>query len=207
MKRNWRIIGLSLLLGLFIASSANAVVLNFDDLTPGTDLKGTYYQGVYFTAPHAASIFVYADNQEGLGCSSLHNSISTTQSEIYMGGIKVVFPVPVSYVKVTAGDAGADEDSFALFVYDAADNLLNSASAGIFGGNALNYTNEYYVDEASLELTANNIAWAWMIPTSPSGLGLSFDDLTYIPVPLPGTLLLVSSGLLTLAGWRGKFLT
>jgi hypothetical protein len=200
MIRSWPAIVLSLLLCFFIASSANAVVLNFDDLAGGTDLKNTFYQGVYFTTS-ATQVRVYVDNESGGGASSLHNSISTTAVEYWMGTIKVVFPVLANYVKVTGGDQGGDVDSFTLALYDSSDSLITSANTGVFGGNPSS-TNGYYGDVASLELSANNIAYALLTPTSPSGLGITFDDLTYTPVPLPGTLLLLGSGLLGLGGWR-----
>jgi hypothetical protein len=202
MRENWRSIGLSFLLTLVMASSANAVVLNFDDLAGGTNLKNTFYQGVYFTTS-STKLYVAVDNESGVGCSSLHNSIGTSP-DLSMGTIKVVFPVLANYVKVTGGDAGGDLDSFSLEVYDSSNLLINSATTGVFGGNSLS-NNGYYGDVANLELAATNIAYALLIPTSPSGFGITFDDLTYNAVPLPGTLLMVSSGFLSLVGLRRKF--
>jgi hypothetical protein len=201
MNNNCRFIVLSLLLCFFIVSSANATALNFDDLVGNTNIKDTYYNGVFFTSPNANTVAVFVGNAFGAGSSSLHNSISADTGTVGMGTVKVIFPVLANYVKITGGDAGGDQDSFRLEIYDSTDNLLASAATGIFGGNAIR-SDGYYGDVASLQLNGNNIAYALLIPTSTSGAGLTFDDLTYNPVPIPGAVWLLGSGLLGLVGWR-----
>lgn len=185
---------------------AIAEVLNFDDLAGDYVLNNQFYKGVLFTA--AGTLKVYVGNQDEAGYSSPHNSIGPTQDTSYSGPFTAKFPTLVNFVQITGGDQGYDFDKFKIEVYDSNHVVISSAETPVFGGNPP--TNDgSYGDYYTLSISGLNIAYAKFIPESPSGYGVSWDDLKFGSqqvVPEPATMLLLGSGLVGLAAYgRKKF--
>jgi len=179
---------------LLAVGAAHAAVLDFDALTPGTVLNGSTLQGVTFSSSTGGTITVQADNYYGGGYSSAHNWILANTNTVAMDAVDMGFAAPVTSLSVTGGDQGGDSDSFLLQVYDNYGALLGSASTGVFGGNTPT-TDGSMGDKATLSLSGvGPIYSARVQATSPSGLGVGYDDLTTSAVPEPGTLALMCFG-------------
>ena len=162
---------------------ANATFIDFEAYSDQQNLNGINLGGVTLTSPNGV-VEVYANNRLDFSYHSAANSISnyilgSGQDKPIIG----VFDTPKYSMKLWAGDAGGDIDSFRLEVYDAINggNLIASVFHSGWDGDP--YTN------AVITVFAGNIMRfeAW----NPSNTGIAFDDLSFSspPVPNPSTIL------------------
>ena len=114
------------------------------------------------------------------------------------------FDVPRGTVGFSGGDNGIDQDRFTVTAYDINGNQLAFVDTGVFGGNAPSLIN-YMVDQVRIDFTTvgyikTMVVQAFSVNGAP---GILIDDLTYChPTPIPGSLLLLGSGLVGLVGLR-----
>lgn len=182
------------LLTILLFQPVMAATLTFDELSIGQVLTNTCYQGICF-----GSDFLWATKADYFGSNM---AVSSGPNSFWMGSFIARFPVLAGYVEIGAGDEGGDKDSFTIEIYDSADRLLGSASSGQFGGNKYEY-GKFFADYATLGIDGQNIAYAKFIPTSASGYGIFWDDLTYTPqsaVSEPLSLVMLGIGLIGIAG-------
>ena len=204
------------ILGLANNASTAPITLDFDDLTPGQEV--TVYNGITFSGD--TPVTVYAEG----GYASSPNAILNGPTA--MGAIWVYFNLDEDlpwFFEVTGGDnAGNDLDSFTVEAYayaipGSSAVIVASEDSGLFGGNTPQPSDGSYGDYYTVSLSlspedwpipdyAEGIAYVKITPTSPSGYGLTFDDITYdtTPIPIPGAVWLLGSGLIGIVTLRKK---
>jgi hypothetical protein len=102
-------------------------IIDFEDLTPSTDLVEIVYPDVTFTYSNPALRLATYDSWGGLGPPLA--GITVTANYGYSGDQFVATFSPtirVNQVQVVMGDSGADQDNLFLYAYDKDDNLLAS---------------------------------------------------------------------------------
>jgi hypothetical protein len=215
----WFISLFCILTAISISGLASGDTINFDNV-PQAQGQDQFFlvqgdlDGVHFASPdpydpahpeQGGWLCLNRDNYATLGVSSLHYSIFSGMQA--RGRIVAEFPKLVNYVQLTGGDSGNLPDSFRIEAYDSSGNLLKYVDTGLFSGGGLGQ--QYYVDQATISLAAQNIKYIYFYattPISPNEGGVSFDDLTftYQTVPIPSAIFLFGSSLIGLLGLRNR---
>jgi hypothetical protein len=205
MKRK-TLVGLAIgffLLG--IVGAANATTIDFDDLTSG------YYtsvstDGVTITDLMGGSVKVLYKNNEGVGYTSPYNSIAASNWSVGYG-LLFTFDSLVSNISLTGGDAGGDTDGWSMEAFDNLGNSLGylATELNFSGADPVNpIAGSTYVDYRTLSLNVSGIKSLKVVQTV---WGSSWDNLTFDdsnPVPEPSTMLLLSIGIVGIAGVSRK---
>lgn len=165
---------------LCLANSANADVIDFEELSSGT-IGANHYASQGLILDGTYSIYTNQDpGVNGSGSKSIHQSYN------HFGG---TFVNTVSSISVLMGDWCCDYDTGVLSVYDAANNLIGTSN---------NAGNAWF----SISSTAAGIK-----SFSINGTGaVLFDkiEFTVSSVPEPGPLALLGLGLLMIRLGRKK---
>jgi hypothetical protein len=170
-------------------------LIDFEAYADFQNLNGVNLGGVTLTAPNA-SVVVFANGRGGVSYKSPVNAIGNFQAGGFQqdNPLRGVFDSNVSFVSLWAGDRGGDLDQWELKVFDAADNLLGTATSSITVGDPYE----------QLTLAFSNIRSFEARHLGPSPIGIGYDDLEFRSVPEPGTLALLGLGLAGLAGLRRR---
>jgi hypothetical protein len=112
-------------------------------------------------------------------------------------GTTILFNTPVFDFSLLAGDFGGDNDSpLMISAFDSADNLLGTYS--------VNWDESASAPFATLFLDLNGIS---KVVCNSGGLFANstfIDNITFTPVPVPSTILLLGTVLIGLLGLRKK---
>jgi hypothetical protein len=206
MKRN--VFLLLALVGVLVLGpvSAGAVLVNFSEFTIGQNIDGLL---IGDASPNHVTIT--SANQD----TFIYDRWTSYPNGVTNGGFLIgnamtfTFEVPRGVAGFTGGDAGGDQDRFVVKAYDKTGVLLATVDTGVFGGNAplaSPYEN-YMVDQFRVDFTTVGFIKTMVVEafSVAGGAGIVIDDLTYChPAPIPGSLLLLGSGILGLVGLRKK---
>lgn len=178
-------------LGIATASNASSVTIDFESFIDQQDIEGVDLGGVTITNPDGpVEIF---DDRFGVGSNSGTKAIGSFFGIQSNNPMVFTFASAVSFVEIFAGDAGGDNDSFRIDLYDAAigGTLLGSVSSGVFSGNPYQ----------ALSFSGAGIQRMEAFWTGTSA-GIGYDDLTFrtavVPLPASGLLLAAALGGLAL---------
>jgi hypothetical protein len=202
MKRN--VFLMLALVGVLVLGpvSAGAVLVNFAEFANGQNIDGLL---IGDASPNHVTI-----------TSANHDTVIYDRWTSYPNGVTnggflignpmtFTFEVPRGVAGFTGGDAGGDQDRFVVKAYDINGVLLATVDTGVFGGNSpLPFPYEHYmVDQFRIDFTTIGFIKTMVVEafSVAGGAGIVIDDLTYChPAPIPGSLLLLGSGILGLVG-------
>lgn len=196
--------------------SAGANLINFDGIATGTNIDGLHLgpafpDGVVITsASGTTQVGSPVDGTDaGVGYRSYANSITNYGAVNFItpgNPMTITFDVPRGLVAFTGGDRGGDVDQFSVDAFDAGGNLLFTVTTPVFGGNTSDpeVMVDYY--RLTFDNTVNFTGYIKQIVIRDAiNNGIGIDDLEYCqpaPAPIPGTLLLLGSGILGLVGLK-----
>jgi hypothetical protein len=179
-------------------SIASAVLINFDDLAANTVVTNQYQsKGAIFSSNGTLRIL---DDPYDREVSSPHSLLPDWQNGV-QSDIRIDFGFDVMDLSLWIIDVG--DWSVEAKAYNSGDTFLEMISIE-HSGDEIGLGNQDYVPFA-----ATNIAYLTVmhgLDSTSFNDGFIIDDLSYSPVPEPGTILLLGIGLFGLAGFgRKKF--
>ena len=139
---------------------------DFDDLPTG-NIDGENLGGVTLTSPDGSTRVV---SDEGIGYRSPFNAVTNVRF-LTQNPLTLTFDFPVSAVTLTGGDRGFDLDQFTVTAFNEADEVLESVTTPVFGGNP---RREEMVDFYEVTLQAPNIKRVVVRAERQYGIGI--DD-------------------------------
>jgi hypothetical protein len=122
---------------------------DFDDLPTG-NIDGENLGGLTLTSPDGSTRVV---SDGGAGYRSPFNAVTNTRGLI-QNPLTLTFDFPVSAVTLTGGDDGGDLDQFTVTAFNETDDVLESVTTPVFGGNPIS---EEMADFFEVTLQAPNI--------------------------------------------------
>jgi len=187
--------------------SASATFIDFDAMglgnIDGQHIGPAFPEGVTITSSDG-SASVILGNQAGFGFETPNNTVSNN-GYITAATLTFTFDVGRGFVAFAAGDSGGDTDQFTYTAYDVNNIVLYSATTPVYGGNPID-VNNFMVDVYHVNLTGIGYIKK-LVVSNAINAGILIDDLQYCqPVPIPGAVWLLGSGLLGLLGLRRRFL-
>lgn len=151
---------------LLETTSATVQTFDFDDLPVG-NIDGQNLGGVTITSPDGSTHVV---SDEGVGYRSPFNAV-TNEGFLAQNPLTLTFDFPISAVKLTGGDRGGDLDQFTVTALNEADEVLESVTTPVFGGNP---SREEMADFFEVTIQAPNIKRVVVIAEREPGIGI--DD-------------------------------
>lgn len=191
-------------LAAFGVGSAGANFIDFDSMPlgniDGLPIGPAFPNGVTITSPDGSTSVIVGD-QANFGFVTPPN-VLTNNGFLINNVMTFTFDVPRGFVAFVGGDAGGDKDKFEVKLYNSANVNFLTFNTGVFGGNPID-PNNFMVDQVQFSYNGSQFA-KWMTVQAFSvdfGPGILIDNLEYChPAPIPGSLLLLGSGILGLVG-------
>lgn len=203
MKKTLVYLWILILVAIGLTGNAGATQYSYDFSTMGFS-NGQYLEGMTLDFSAVTSetddLRYYTDYGGGIGTGDIWGSTA----DIYID-----FSIAINEISFTAGDGEADEDAFAVTLYEFGTGTpIGTWSTPIFGGSN---EPEWY----TLNISAPNIGRVLFDPGNSGVLpgvigkrgGLIIVEMGYTPVPEPATILLLGSGLAGAIALRKKFKT
>ena len=188
---------------MVVPGPAGAVIINFDNIAPGTIIDGVNLGGLTISSAPGSTMVA---NDFGVGWASPFHAIVNFNA---FGGLDgcttqplfITYAIPQSSISLTGGDKGGDLDQFTVTAFDVANNIIGVVLTPVFGGNAIHPF--AMVDSFTVNMTIPGIKT--VVVSNAINFGIGLDNLQFCEVPLPPSVLLLASGLLGLFGLRRRF--
>jgi hypothetical protein len=181
------------------------VLINFDNLIPGSVIDGVNLGGVTISSAAPAQTVVTTGAGFGVGWTSPLNAITNfgpNGNFLTFYPLTMTFAVPQSSIAFTGGDVGGDLDQFTATAYDVNNVLLGVFVTPVFGGNPVQ---NFMADQFTVQL--NFPGMKTVVVSNAINAGIGIDNVQFCETPLPQSVLLLGSGLLALLGLGRRFTT
>ncbi len=189
-----------LIIMLVVCGSAHAVTIDFG---PGfgapasghvvlTDQLSSY--GVTFSTTDPEGVFWFGGDYYWEPARYSIASGDLEGSQFFVEPIRVDFSTLVTSASIRGFDGGGDIDTLILNAYDGSDNLVDS----------MIIEDPFSASGLVASVFGSNISYITFSVSVLGGHGLFFDDLTFTPVPVPGAVWLLGSGLVAMFGFKKK---
>lgn len=200
MKNLGKIIFMLGLMGTLVLGSgpASAVIIGFDNIAPGTVIDGVNLGGLTLSTPGGTTQVI---NDFGVGFRSPFNAVTNFTNSgnfVTFAPIIIRFDLLQDFVSVVGGDRGGDTDQFTIKAYDDANNLLASFTTPVFGGNPIDPL--VMVDHYTAQFDLGSAVIRTLVVSDAINAGIGIDNVAFHNVPIPGSVLLMGSGLLGMLG-------
>jgi hypothetical protein len=211
MARKILVLMAVLAMAAFGAGSAGANFINFDNFPAtagnpvgieGQHIGPAYPHGVTITSQNGDTAVYFSD----LPLWGYVTGDNTVSNETFLVNniMTFTFDVPRGYVAFSGGDAGGDQDRFEVKLYDSANVNFLTFDSLVFGSQPADPFN-LMVDRVDFSYTGAQYAKYMTVEAFSVnyGAGILIDNLDYCrpaPTPIPGSVLLLGSGILGLVG-------
>lgn len=202
MKNLGKIIFMLGLMGALVLGPgpASAMLINFDDLAVGAVIDGVNLGGLTISTP-GGTTQVVANGMSGVGYRSPFQAVTNYTDSgnfVTFAPLIIRFDLLQDFVAVVGGDMGGDTDQFTITAYGDTGNFLASFTTPEFGGN--DPIGNVMVDHYTAQFDLGLAVIRTLMVSDAINAGIGIDNVSFHNVPIPGSVLLMGSGLLGMLG-------